>query len=431
MESLSLACYRLVCRVLQLIVLSALPFFLPVFRGEKNELRQRSGWIPGPRNNDHRVVWIHAASVGEVKAAAILIEQLNGKDRKLDFMVSTVTRQGRKIARRILPPEVETVFAPLDLPECVSLAVKRAGPSLYICLETELWPNLLTRLKKDKCPAILLNARMSERSCRRYRHFRWIVRPILADLAAIGAITDLDRRRYLDLGAKKKSTRTCGNLKYDQTLGRETHERSLKYRGQLHLEADDRVLVAGSTHTGEEAMILDQYRRMQDNIPGLILILAPRHIERIEAVEKELHCREIAFSLLSRGSRAGSRVILVDTMGDLAGLYGLADWVFCGGSLVDRGGHNIMEAAIHGVPVFYGPDMKDFADAVAIMEESGISFVVHSMAELRERIILMPPGSEEYRRAAAAARAAAASQAGAADRQGKIALSTLGYMITE
>ncbi len=428
MESLSLAFYRLACRLLQLVVLVFLPFLLLTFGGDANELRQRFGWISlDHRNRKRRLIWIHAASVGEVKAAAVLINKLKADHDKLDFMVSTVTRQGQKVARRVLPPDTDTVFAPLDLPECVSLALKRTKPSLYICLETELWPNMLIQVKKNGCPAMLLNGRMSARSCRRYQRFSAIVRPVIRSLAAIGTITDLDRERYLRLGAERKTTRTCGNIKYDQACGAEEKERSRRYREQLHLSPEDKVLVAGSTHTGEEAMLLDQYRQMTRDIPGFILIIAPRHLERLEEIERELSEREIAFTRFSRRNetKERTRVVLLDTMGDLAAVYGLATWVFCGGSLVDRGGHNIMEAAIHAVPVFYGPSMKDFADAAAILNDCGGGIMIKSAAELRQRITRMTPANEEYRKTAAAAGNAATSQTGAAARQTAMAIAVL------
>jgi len=425
MKSAALALYRLCGRIIEPVVSLAGLFTGLVCPGRGKEARQRLGWLPIRKDNDHPLIWVHGASVGEVKAAAILIKGLLRKSEQLDILLTTVTVQGQKIARDIMPAGIEISFAPLDLPGCAARAAGRVKPSLYICLETELWPNLLQSIAKNGCPAILLNARMSERSARGYRKFAGLARLVLKNFATIGTISEQDRQRFIDLGANKKTTTTCGNIKYDQGHEPTSAGEGEEYRARLHIRPDDRVLIAGSTHTDEEAMLLDRYPAMGKDIPGLLLIIAPRHLERVAEVERELSKRRIDFARLSELPDKRRGVILVDTMGDLAGLYRVAHWVFCGGSLVERGGHNIMEAAVHGVPIFYGPNMKDFADAAAILEACGGARPIGSVEDLHRELVRMAPESKAYREMAKAAQNAATNQRGAAERMTAIALQHL------
>jgi 3-deoxy-D-manno-octulosonic-acid transferase len=294
---------------------------------------------------------------------------------------------------------------------------------LYIGLETEIWPNLLRRIRETGAELILLNGRLSERSFRRYRKIRGLTRPALGCFSRISAIGESDARRFAALGGDPAKIEVNGNAKYDQTLP-DGGSTAADYRQRLGLGPDQPVLIAGSTRSGEEKLLLPTWRQLQQKWPELIFILAPRHLERLTEIKSLLGAAGEEYNLLSELLPPGRRrhpIVLVDTMGELAGLYALGTFVFCGGSLVPRGGHNIMEAAAWGKPVFYGPHMKDFADAKELLETAGAGFGIDSSAALTAAILKLAERPQAYARAAQGATAAVRSQQGSARRQARLA----------
>ncbi|MDH5297385.1 MAG: 3-deoxy-D-manno-octulosonic acid transferase, partial [Desulfobulbaceae bacterium] len=290
--------------------------------------------------------------------------------------------------------------------------------SVYVCLETELWPNLLLQLQRCRVPAILLNGRLSERSFRRYRLIRGFMAKVLACFARIAVIREEDAKRYIGLGAAPQRVSVLGNAKYALAIDT-SPDTADRYRQWLGLTDDQPLLVAGSTHGGEEAMLLETLRAAKTKIPSLVLALTPRHLERLAEVESLLKTRDLPFDRLSSCKSRGRRsdIVLVDTMGELTGLYGAATFIFCGGSLVPRGGHNLMEAAIWGKPVCYGPNMKDFLDAKELLEAAGAGFLVASPQELADTICTFTNHPDQYREAGRRARETALTQQGSAKRQ--------------
>ena len=427
-EALALAGYRAAGMFLTPLALPAAAAGL--FFADSGEVRERLGFVPENRG-DGPLVWVHAASVGEVKAAGVLIRAMRAARPGLGFLLSTVTRQGMAAARRASLPATALTYAPLDLPGCVALALARARPAAYLCLETELWPGMFAALRQRGVPAALANARMSARSLRRYLRARALARPLARGLAAVCAITAADRERYLALGARPETAQTCGNLKYDQPVPPDEEEKRQRFRAELGISESTPLLVAGSTRSGEEEMLAAAYRQERGRLPGMRLVIAPRHLNRVEEVEETLARAGLGFVRFSqRREKQGkdAEVVLVDTMGDLPALYGLATWAFCGGSLVERGGHNIMEAAARGVPVFHGPHMDDFADAAAVLDGNG-GIEVASAGALFEAVANLPPQSAERMRLARAAAATAAAQVGAAARQTETILAAIGQDI--
>ncbi len=363
-------------------------------------------------------LWLHAASVGEVQVARALIAELQKTFPDATLILSTMTEQGQRVARRQLGGQVRCIFAPLDLPVVVRRAVRRLRPSAYICLETELWPSLLHHLKEERIPAVLLNGRLSERSCRRYARVRDFMAGILESFAALAVITPQDGQRYLALGAPPPRLTVAGNAKYDLAVNTSS-EVAAACRQRLGLTAAQPLLVAGSTHGGEEAKLLETFRAMKQRLPELILVLAPRHLERLAEVEAMLAAAGEPFERLSRCQHQGraTAVVVVDTMGELVTLYGAATFVFCGGSLVARGGHNPMEPAVWGRPVCYGPDMRDFRDAAELLEAAGAGFPVATPAELTATLLRFVDRPDLYATAGQRARDTALAQQGAARRQ--------------
>jgi 3-deoxy-D-manno-octulosonic-acid transferase len=372
---------------------------------------------------------LHGASVGEVLLAGILIKELARILPEADFVLSTMTEQGMEVARKQSGDKVRCIYAPLDLAGIVGRAIRKIRPSLYICLETELWPAFLLEAKKAGVRSVLLNGRLSEQSFQRYLQVKGFMAKILACFSMISVVQLTDAKRYMGLGAEPEKVRVLGNAKYDQNMESLALESEEQYRSWLNLPPGQPLFVAGSTHTGEEEMLLAVFQDLKKatGMQNLIWVVAPRHLQRLGEVEGMLKRKQVTYERLSdiKDSERRTDTILVDTVGDLAGLYSVASYVFCGGSLVERGGHNIMEAAIWGKPVFYGPSMKDFSDAVELLESAGGGFPVSGPEALTESIIYFMDHPEDYSNASRRALEIAATQQGAAKKQALLAKEVL------
>ncbi|MGW8161593.1 MAG: 3-deoxy-D-manno-octulosonic acid transferase, partial [Desulfobulbales bacterium] len=386
-------------------------------------LGQRFGFVEGTgyRPDPAMRVWLHGASVGEVVLAGILIKELEKILPEADFVLSTVTEQGMEVARKQAGEKVRCIYAPLDLCGMVGLSIRAVKPSLYVCLETELWPAFLLQAKRSGVKLVLLNGRLSEGSLQRYQMIKGFMAKILSCFSMIAVIQATDAKRYISLGAEPEKVRVLGNAKYDKGQATRNQASAEQYRAWLNLRPGQPLLVAGSTHTGEEEMLLAVFRDLKKatGMQDLVWVVAPRHLQRLGEVEKMLHQKQVTFERWSdiKGKQRTTDTILVDSMGDLPGLYGIASYVFCGGSLVERGGHNVMEAAMLGKPVFYGPNMKDFSDAAELLESVGGGFPVNGPDALTESILYFMEHPDEYEAAGRQACEIAATQKGAAAKQ--------------
>ena len=409
-----------------------LHFFLPLLRSWGGRygygLQQRLGGYPediGPKVPGCRTVWIHASSVGEAQAAIILITELLQTGEGLRIILTATTEQGNKMARSRLPAAVRCLLAPLDLPPAVTRALQVVQPDLYICLETELWPVMLTEVGKRGVPLLLLNGRLSERSFGRYQRVRSFMGSLLAGFQAVAVISKTDGQRFMGLGVPPSRIQVCGNLKYDMPAEQPDQVR-IAARLRLGV-ADQAVFICGSTHEGEERLLLPVFRRLRTHFP-VIWVVAPRHLERLSTVEALLDRAGLAFdrySELTTRSRL-AEVVLLDTMGDLADLYAGGDLIFCGGSLVELGGHNVMEAARWGRPVYFGPFMKDFRDAAELLIAAAGGFQVADAGELATLLLHHHAHAEVYQAACSQAALVAAQQRGAVERQAGIVRQFLG-----
>jgi 3-deoxy-D-manno-octulosonic-acid transferase len=385
-------------------------------------LGQRLGFLQGvDPGAGHAVrIWLHGSSVGEVQAAKALLRELRRILPEAAFILSVMTEQGLAVASRQLAGQARIIYAPLDLIGVVDRVLKNIRPSYYICLETELWPNMLYRAHRRGVRLLLLNGRMSERSFQRYRKVSVFMADLLRRFEAISVIDDGDAERYLGLGAPADRVVVVGNAKYDFTTENCTESIRVEYNAILGLTGQP-LLVAGSTHTGEEEMLARVFQSLKTTEAGreLLWVVAPRHLNRVAEVADMLNRRGITVERFSEVRKHGRRaeVILVDVMGELAKLYSVATVVFCGGSLVERGGHNVMEAAACGNPVFYGPSMKDFADAAQLLESARAGFPVRNIDELTEKIRYLLHSKKEYEDVCRRARETAMKQQGSARRQ--------------
>jgi 3-deoxy-D-manno-octulosonic-acid transferase len=382
-------------------------------RGVPLNLRERLGLV---RHEPpaQRCGWIHAVSVGEAIAAAPLLEALRRAWPALPLVVSTVTETGARVVRERFAGLARHRYFPLDFPGAVRRVIASIQPAFFVCMETELWPNTLRALAARGVPSMIANGRLSDRSFRNYRLVRGAMRAVLADVTVFAMQSAEDARRVIALGAPAERVVVTGNLKHEP-LPDPAGAADLWHR-LLGLSAGQPVWIAGSTHRGEDEAVLEAHRRALAKHPGLALVLAPRHPERVGEV-MALAARggfaAVRRSELPIRGSAGTPVIVLDTVGELAQLYSIADVVFVGGSLVPLGGHNMLEPALRGKPVLFGPHTANFREAAAILTADGGGHVVADAGELAGEVARLLDDADLRAQRGAAARDAAASRHGA------------------
>ncbi|MGH8148912.1 MAG: lipid IV(A) 3-deoxy-D-manno-octulosonic acid transferase [Steroidobacteraceae bacterium] len=339
-------------------------------------------------------VWVHAASAGEVQASAPLVRALRREAPARPLVLTTATPAGAARARALFGEAgVEVRFAPLDLTGAVRRFIRRARPRLAVVVEAELWPNRFEECRRRGIPLALVSARMSERSVRRYGLLRGVFERALADVALVAAQTEADAARFRALGTAPGRTHVVGNLKFDLVLPAETHARGGALRER---HARGRPLwVAGSTHQGEEAAVLEAHARVRERHPGALLVIAPRHPPRFAEVASQLAARGVRFARRSRGETAESatEVFLLDTLGELLDFYAAADVVFVGGSLVPAGGHNLLEPAALARAIVSGPYQHNAPDVASRLTERGgleLARGPHELGEAVARLLASP-----------------------------------------
>jgi 3-deoxy-D-manno-octulosonic-acid transferase len=368
------------CAVL-VLVYAPLAIVRRLQRGVPLHIAERLG-LGGGNGGDARCGWIHAVSVGEAIAAAPLVDGLRRLYPELPLVVTTVTETGAGIVRERYAGLARHRFLPLDLPWATRRFVASLNPAFLVCMETELWPNLLRALAARGVPVMIANGRISDRSYRRYRLVRRFMRGVLANVRVFAMRSAEDARRIIALGASPERVVVTGNIK-NEPLSDAAGVVELWHR-LLGVDAARRVWIAGSTHRGEEELVLDAHARALAECPDVALVIAPRHPERATEVLALVAARgwpAVRRSELPR-QRARNAVIVLDTVGELAPLYTVADVVFVGGSLVPFGGHNMLEPAFRRKPVLFGPHTTNFREAAALLESAGAAVVVRDGADL-------------------------------------------------
>ena len=367
---------------LLLLLLMTLPYWLlrMLTAGKyRAGLAERLGRVPPRilRRPPQGCIWIHAVSVGEVLAVGKLLEELAARHRERRILVSTTTATGQKLARERFGEE-NVFFFPLDLWFSAGAYLRALRPALVVLAETEFWPNFIRLAHAEGARIAVVNARISDRSFPRYRRWRFIFKNVLRDIEVFLAQSELDAQRLVEIGAPAERVCVSGNLKFEVGAAAAKPVVAL-LRDSFGRAGVSEVIVAGSTVEGEERMLLDAFRSLLRSHPRAAMVLAPRHLERFEAVASLLLSSSLSFIRRSRmtgqESCAGA-VILLDTIGELAAVYALASVAFVGGSLVPVGGHNILEPAQHGVPIVVGPHTQNFRDIVNIFTRAGALSVV-------------------------------------------------------
>ena len=364
--------------LLSLLLLSPLLLYkLLTDRRYKIGLSERLGILPVSLLDTFRgssPIWFHAASVGEVNASIRLIEGIREKWPERKLLVSTFTPTGNKAAREKLKAE-GVIFLPLDLPWVVNRVLKKINPSVLILMETELWPNLI-KSAGDMCiPVAVVNGRISDRSYGKY----WFISPLLKrvfdNIKAFLMQSDGDARRIVTLGAEPSKVSVTGNIKFDITVADVNIPFMDKWGGP--------VFIAGSTHKGEDGPVIDIYKELRSKYPDLKLILAPRHLERVRDVEGILAEKGLQYLKRSQVKEMiGGPVLLLDTLGELVSFYRYGNIIFMGGSIMPVGGHNLLEPALYGRPVLFGPHTENFRDVARALIESGGGVEVKDAGEL-------------------------------------------------
>ena len=326
-------------------------------------------------------LWVHAASVGEVGAAKELIAALRARYPGRKILLTTFTATGRELARRSGGADA-CALAPLDHPWIVRRALGAFKPAALILIETELWPNLLRLCHRRGVPTLLLSGRLSPRSFRRYYLLRGLFSAVVARLSAIGMQSEEDAGRIKRLGAEPGRVAVTGNLKRaarPERRGAKTAQKPLRWKAA----SDARVLVAGSTHRGEDEILIDAFKDLRERFPGLVMVLAPRHPQRFADVEQLL--KQSGLRYIKRTEMNGQplpEVLFLDTLGELSDFYAMADLAFVGGSLVEAGGHNMLEPARCRKPVFFGPHTGNFSHIAEELKTAGGGIEIRGKEDL-------------------------------------------------
>ncbi len=363
-----------------------------VWRG----LHYRAYWFRWPERfgfvaplAGQRVIWIHAVSVGEVRSAAALVDRLAERFPRHRLLVTTMTPTGSDQVRGLFGDSVTHTYVPYDFPDAVNRFLDRVQPELAIIAETEFWPNLFAACRRRNIPLHLVNVRLSQASFRGYSWFPALTRTMLSDASLICAQSRIDAQRLRNLGVAERVIRVTGNLKFDAELPPSLLDDGRALRARWGV--DRPVWIAASTHPHEEAKILEAFASLRERFPGLLLVLVPRHPERFAAVARLCRRRGHTIALRSKtrgvlGPEVG--VLVGDTMVELQQLYAAADVAFIGGSLVRRGGQNLLEACAVRVPVVFGPHMFHFEEISAMALERGAARQIRDVAELVDALAL-------------------------------------------
>ena len=334
-------------------------------------LRQRLGAVPP--SHDKPVIWLHCVSVGETQAARPLAQRLKQQCPQYQLVVSTITLTGQNLARDVFRDHAASVFYfPFDWRWSVRRALKRINPAVVLIMETELWPNFLRECKAREVPVALVNGRISRQSYRRYRTITFFLRRVLASLSIAVMQSETDAERLEALGMPSERLFTAGNLKFDAQIANELTVKTEEIEKRFGFDASTPLILAASTHAPEEQMILDSARQLLASQP-VRLLLAPRHPERFNEVAGLLQKSGLSWTRRTNppdANDANATIVLLDTIGELPATYSLAQIVFVGGSIVDKGGHNVLEPAAAGAAVVTGAHTHNFHAIVGLMSEA-------------------------------------------------------------
>jgi 3-deoxy-D-manno-octulosonic-acid transferase len=409
--------------LLNFVFIISFPYLLLRAALGKHGINERMGRLPQERKESllsGKVIWFHAASVGEVKALSTIIPQVKKDHPEYALVVSTLTKSGKKEAERILKEIKFVFFLPVDLKRFVRKALADIKPTALILVETELWPNLIREAKRRGSFVALINGRISETSLRKYLVAKNLFSETVSYIDLLCMQSEEHKERMILLGGNPDRIKITGNLKFDRLLyaTQTIHRDELK--NKLGISERFRVIIGGSVRSGEEKILIGVFKKLTQENQNLLFVLAPRHLDRLKEMEKALSDWGMKFIRKSqldiKTPLNDQSLILLDTMGELSGLYALADVAFVGGSLVPVGGHNLLEPAIYGVPVLFGPYIDHFKEEARILIQSGGGIKVKDEAELYLNLSSLLSDDEKRRKLGEKAKEAIQKETGASQR---------------
>lgn len=390
----------------------------------RSRIAERFGFF-SPPDFKQRPLWVHAVSVGETIAAAPMIKQLLSEDPQRSLVITTMTPTGSERVQALfheyLGERVFHVYVPYDLPGCIQRFLKRVRPCALVVMETELWPNIVHYSHRGGLPIIIANARLSEKSARGYQRVAPLTRAMLAQLSTVAAQSQADGERFKALGLRDDQLEVTGSIKFDISLGAELREQAEQLKQQWHIGGGP-VWITASTHAGEDELILAAFAKARQQIATLRLVIVPRHPERFASVYQL--CEASGFALARRSNaepvNAQTAIIMGDTMGEMLLMFGAADFSFIGGSLVNNGGHNMLESVAWGAPVLSGLSLFNFVEISQLLQNAGAMKTVANSDELAAAVVLWANDLQARRLAGEAGLAVVNDNRGALQRLLKI-----------
>lgn len=402
--------------ILQIILLPVLllPMVVLILLTPKYRLRtlQRLGvgLQPETGKKEKKTIWIHATSVGEVTSALPLVSGLRQEMPEVKLVFSATSKTGAEVAEKLLQEKVDQFIPfPLDILPVINHFLRLIQPDLFILVETDFWPNIIARLKQLQIPTLLVNGRISEKSIQSYQRLSFFFRPLFASFHTLSMQTEKDRQNLITLGVAKNTIKTLGNLKLDTAL----YSASEKNQPiSFKLPDHQYLFVAGSTHEGEEKILLQSYLQLKKEYPRLYLVIAPRDVSQGLAIQALAATMNLLANCRSQINAGGKDLFILDTIGELNSIYSHADIAFVGGSFVKKGGHNPIEPAIFSIPVLYGPHMEDFSEISDKLLQAKGSVMVQDQKGLTDNLLALLQDTQLLEKTGNAAHACIKEQQG-------------------
>ena len=378
------------------IVIMATPVFLYRLireNGFGERLKQSFGFLPHEtiiKIANKNAIWLHAASVGEIVATSPMVKEIKREMPNSVVVISVVTASGYDMAKRIIPEADGVIFFPIDLPWLSSRVIKSINPRAFLLVETELWPNFLRAARLAHIPVMMVNGRISDKSVGRYRYMGSVLQDMLRTVTKFCMQSTLDAEYIIGLGAQPARVIVTGNTKYDQTYTDVSQQEQASIINQYGFAGRQPVIIAGSTHKGEEEYLFVAYDCVRQSFKQAVMVIAPRDILRADELVNMAAAqgyRAVKRSTLAHKPTEGHDIVILDTIGELGRVYSIGDVIFVGGSMVAHGGHNILEPAAHGKPILVGPHMFNFKEIYALLSSRGACDTVRDQATFNEKLL--------------------------------------------